>query len=254
MSDCDSVRELLVLHAEGEVTPEQRVLVKDHLASCGACLEEASGIEKLRIWLGDPQLFAPAEDYPWQLLPRKLADRAKAMPAAGAWLHSRLGSLGWALSLSAGFFLACGLVWLALHRAAEPVPVAETEPPGNQAFLERIQSAHARELTAQYLAECEDLLLNLMRAERRCDGRKYDVSLEVGRARELLRRKRLLDSELRAPGVAQAKDLCDELENFLINFSTSERCETPDTMHGLERLIQKEQLLLRINVLQAELS
>jgi hypothetical protein len=254
MNNCENVRNLLVLHAEGELPLEQKVQVENHLASCAECRQEAAGIDKIRTWLADPALFAPSEDYAWQFLPRKLSERARTLPAIKRWLPANLGSLGWTLSMATTLFLACGLIWLAQPQAPTPAPVAAVEAPGNQAFLGRIQSAHAREMTSQYLAQCQDLLLNVMRAEKSCEGQKYNVSLEVTRARDLLQRKRMLDSELRAPEVARAKDLCDELETFLINLSTSEKCESTDRLHGMERFIEKEQLLLRINVLQAEFS
>ncbi|HYK91539.1 MAG TPA: zf-HC2 domain-containing protein [Acidobacteriota bacterium] len=254
-NDCRNIQDLLVLHAEGELPAEQRSLVENHLASCARCREEASGIDKIRAWLADPGLFAPAQDYSWELLPRKMFERASASSPARRWLPANLGALGWSLSLAAMFFLACGLIWLTRRQAPEPVtPVAQVEAPGNQAFLRKIQSAHVREMTSQYLEECQDLLLNVVRAEKSCDGNKYNVSLEVDQARDLLRRKRLLDTELSAPEVARAKDLCDELEAFLIQLSTSEKCETKDRLNGVERFMRKEQLLLRIHVLQAELS
>ncbi len=255
MNDCERVKDLLVLYAEGEVPPEQKALVEDHLLRCAHCREEASGIERVRRWLGDPELFAPAEDYSWELLPRRLSEKALAPSASKRLLPRRPGLPAWALSLAATLSLICGLVWLMRRQAPEPAaPVANAEAPGNAAFLAKIQSAHVRQMTAQYLAGCEDLLLNVMSAEKDCDGQKYNVAIEVDQARDLLRRKRLLDPELNTPEVAQAKNLCDELETFLINLSTSEKCETSDRLHGIERFIKKEQLLLRINVLQAELS
>jgi hypothetical protein len=252
MNNCESVKDLLVLYAERELPPEQKTEVESHLTTCAACREEAAGIEKIRTWLADPALFAPPEDYAWQFLPRKLSERARTLPAVKHWLPANLGSLGWTLSMAATFFVACGLIWLTQRQA--PAPVAQVEAPGNQAFLRKIQSAYTREMTSQYLAQCQDLLLNVVRAEKSCEGQKYDVSLEVTRARDLLQHKRMLDPELHAPEVAHAKDLCDELETFLINLSTSEKCESPDRLRGIERFIEKEQLLLRINVLQAELS
>jgi hypothetical protein len=73
------------------------------------------------------------------------------------------------------------------------------------------------------------------------------------RARGLLQRKRLLDPELGAPEVARAKELCDELEGFLLNLSLSEKCESRDKLRRIERYVRKQQLLLRIRVLQGEL-
>jgi len=55
------------------------------------------------------------------------------------------------------------------------------------------------------------------------------------------------------PEIARARELCDELENFLVSVSTSEKCETPDRVRSFERSVERRRLLLRINVLQADL-
>jgi hypothetical protein len=257
MNDCQSIRDLLVLHAEGQLSCEAETEVKAHLSTCSACRRELAGIEEVRSWLKDEALFAPEEDYAWQLLAHKVSERASQAPAAKPWLPSNLGALGWTLSMAATFILACGLLWLYQRPVSAPLAPAElakAEAPGNQAFLEKMQSAYAKEVTSEYLLQCQDLLLNVMRAGKGCNGQNFDVSLEVTRARDLLRQKRMLDQELNTPDVASARRLCDELENFLIHLSTSDKCESPDKLHRMERFIQREQLLLRINVLQAELS
>jgi hypothetical protein len=156
--------------------------------------------------------------------------------------------------MAAVIVIGFGSIWLVNRPAPEPPALSAAEAPGNAAFLGKMQVAYAREATAQYLSECQDLLLTLMRAGKNCDGNNYDVSFEVERARRLIQRKQLLDSELKSPDVARAKALCDELDNFLVHLSTSDRCESPDKMRRMESYIQKEQLLLRINLLQSELS
>jgi hypothetical protein len=158
------------------------------------------------------------------------------------------------MSMAAMVVLAFGTIWLVNRPAQEPQAVPAAEAPGNAAFLGKMQVAYAREATSQYLSDCQDLLLSLMRAGKNCDRNNYDVSFEVERARSLIRQKQLLDSELRSPYVASAKVLCDELENFLVHLSMSDRCESPEKMRRMESYIQREQLLLRINLLQSELS
>ena len=254
MNSCAKYREQFVLHMEGELDEARSRAVSEHLAVCEACREERGALAKVRGWLMDPELFSPAADLAWQSLPQRIAERANSISPAKRWLPSNFGSLGWALSMAATVVLCFGLVWWANRTAPEP-PVAATAPaPGNEAFLGKLQSAYAREATFQYLNECQDLLLNVMRAEKSCEGEMYDVSLEVAQARQLLRRKRMLDVELQSPAVTHAKNLCDELEGFLVNLSTSDRCESPDRVHRMERFIKREKLLLRINVLQSELS
>jgi hypothetical protein len=53
--------------------------------------------------------------------------------------------------------------------------------------------------------------------------------------------------------VASARELCDDLESLLVGFSTSEKCESPESLRSLGRMIEREQLLLRISLLKTEL-
>lgn len=253
MTDCQSVKESLVLLAERELTPAERKPVEDHLAECPRCREEFAKIETVRTWLADSDLFMPS-NYAWHFLPRSLAARAKEISPAKTWLPLNFGSMGWAASLAATLIVSYGLIWMLYRQASLPMRATTSVVRGNEDFLRQMQTAYARGATAQYLTECQDLLLNVIRAEKGCQGEKYDVSVEISRARVLLQRKRMLDNELRSPEVVRAKELCDELENFLVDLSTSERCESADKLQTLERVIQREQLLLRINLLQSELS
>ncbi len=255
MNSCEPIREMLVLYAEGALETDDVRRIEAHLAHCAACGGEAAQIGRIRGWLTDPELFGPTQDLAWQLLPKKLARQAVAEQRS--WWRSLTGFRAprWALGAAAVAVLAGGLIWT-LRSPSPPTPVVQTGPvaTGNEAFLDRVRTAYAREATAQYLAGCQDLLVNLVSAEKRCEGELLDVSLEVDRARQLLRQKRLLNTELTQPDVARARNLCDDLEHFLQNLSSSEKCETSDSIRNMERYIEKEQLLLRINVVQSGIS
>jgi hypothetical protein len=255
MNKCDAIREMLVLYAEEALGADERRRVEQHLAECGSCRREREKIGALTGWLRDPELFLPAEDLSWQLLPGKIAARAGVLPGGRRRLPVRSVSFGWALGIAASLVLACGLIWMLQRDGAGPASgTVVAEAPDNGVFLARINDVYARATTAEYLVDCQDLLVNLLRAREDCDGANYDVSLEVTRARELLQRKRILEPELSNPGVMRAKVLCDEIEHFLVNLSTSQACARPEEIHRMERFIEREQLLLRINLLQAELS
>ncbi len=256
MTECESIRDLLVLFSENALDPVQSAVVQAHLSGCPSCSREAAEIESVRSMLKDPELFAPEKTYGWQLLPRSLAARVE--PASKRWwTPGRLSALALTSTMAVTLAFAVALTWFARsHSSLTPPPdvAAARVAPGNEEFLGRMQTAYAREATARYLTECQDLLIDVVRAERNCAGEGYDVSAEVARARELLARKRLLDRELATPEVARAKNLCDELERFLVNLSTSQQCETRDELLRMEQFIRRGQLLLRINVLQSELS
>jgi hypothetical protein len=250
MSKCETIRKMLVLHAEEALGPDQRQLVEEHLAGCAACSREAAQIGTVRSWLTDPELFEPEQNLAWQCLPEKLAARAQSLPEKR---RSRAGlSLPqWAYVTLAFLPIVVGLIWtLRFQTPAPPAAAPALVATGNEAFLNRMHTAYARGATAQYLSGCHDLLLNLISAEKTCTNDRYDVSLEVTRARQLLQEKRMLEADLRVPDVARAKSLCDELETFLVNLSMSQECETGDAVRGMERFIESKQLLLRIDLMQ----
>ncbi len=256
MSECSSIRDLLVVHAEGLLSASEGKRVAEHLTVCAGCRAEAQAMDTVREWLSDPAIFAPPQTSAWQALPERLA--AVAQVQRRSWLPLDFGSAGWALSLAAtvviGFVLIHWTHSAFLTKESTIATGQSISAPGNEAFLDRIYVEHARLATSRYLAACQDLLLSTLRAEASCEQSLYDVSAEVAQARELLSRKRLLDPELNAPEVAHARGLCDELEGFLLNLSLSEKCETRDKMRRLEHYVQKQQLLLRIRVIQGELS
>lgn len=241
MTSCREVRELLVLFAEGELGPHERLRVETHLVECAACREEASRIETVRSALSDPELFAAA-GADWDALPSRLAEQAR-QSAPRSW-----GRNHW-LALAASLLIVCSL--LLLLRRETPRPAATAQ--GNDAFLRQMETVYAREATARYLAECQDLLLEIVRVEPSCEGNKRDVALEVSQARELVRRKRLLEPQLQLPAVSRARDLCDDLDSLLVDFSTAAQCESRDNLRAIERTIEREQLMLRINLLKTEM-
>lgn len=252
MNNCGSIREMLVLHAEGVLSPAEKGMVDGHLAGCPGCAREAAEISRIRDYLADPALFDPAADLAWQLLPEKLAARARR-DGGGKAKRPGLGLLKWVAIALPVIPLALALLWTARFqsdRAGTPGPAAA----GNEAFLERIRSVYAREATSQYLTKCHALLLDVISAEKTCAGGRYDVTTEVTRARQLLQEKRMLDAELRDPGVERAKPLCDDLESFLMNLSTSQECENGDAVRGMETFIESRQLLLRIDLMQPGIS
>ncbi len=254
MTSCEAIREKLVLFADGALDTAGNHQVEEHLAACADCRAEAAEIGKIRAWLADPEMFAPQQDLAWQLLPEKLAGRARHLTREKrAW--GSLSLVKRACIALPVLGLAIGLMWTMRNQIKEPPAPAPVEAAaGNEAFLERMHTAYAREATARYLSGCHALLLDFVSSEKTCSRDRYDVSSEVARARQLLQEKQMLDAELRVPDVARAKALCDELEGFLTGLSMAQECETGDAIQSMEQIIQSKQLLLRINLMQSGIS
>jgi hypothetical protein len=249
MISCQEIMELLVLEAEGELDFAQAVAVQEHLKSCEACSRESDGIRAIREMLQEPGLFAPEEDRAWDSLPtRCVLEAAKIRPFRPVRF-----ALRWALPLAACVVLGLGFAWM-MRRPGHPVETASAPPAGNAAFLEKIDQELATSATARYLAECQELLVDMLKASRSCKGKGYDMSQEIVRARELLQARRILEAESDSPEVARAKDLCEDLDAVMLSLSLSQDCESPDKYRWIEGVVEKERLLLRIRLLQSEIS
>ncbi len=264
MSDCSQIRDLLVLDAEGELDSAQSDMVRQHLQACESCSAEANGILEVRNLLLEPGLFAPVEDESWNSLAARCAGMAGPSRKIRTFSTNKLSwnlqsSVRWALPLAACLVLGLALVWM-MRNSGKPIEITSSHPPsvdvapGNAAFLERIDQELMTRSTARYLAECQDLLVELLKADRSCSGKGYDMSREIVRARELLQKRRIMEAELSAPEIAQAKDLCDDLENLLVSLSLSRDCESPEKFRRMEGMIEKERLLLRIRLIQSDIS
>jgi predicted anti-sigma-YlaC factor YlaD len=254
MTRCESIREKLVLYAEGTLEAEERRQVDEHIAACAVCGVEAAQIARIQSWLSDPEVFGPEQDLAWQYLPERLTGRVAELKARKrTWAGINLAK--WANVTILLIPIAIGLIGaLLIPRLLPPANLPTAEATGNEAFLARMRTAYAREATAQYLSSCQDLLLDFVSSDKTCAGDRYDVSFEVTRARQLIEEKRMLDAQLQVPDVVHAKSLCDELEHFLVGLSMSQDCESGAAVHSMEQFIESKQLLLRINLMQSGIS
>ncbi len=253
MSNCDVIRELLVLHGEGALASADARRVEEHLATCGNCRKELAQVGKIREWLSDPEIFGPDEDLVWQMLPQKLAQRALQLQPDTPTTRFRIPV--WAWSAVALAILTLGVVWIMrVQTSAPPANLLARAGAENQEFVQRILTAYTREATIQYLGGCHDLLLDLASATKKCDRSHFDVSLEVAQARRLLQQKRLLDAAPDVPELDHTRSLCDDLERFLVGVSNAQDCESDNALQIMERSMAREKLLLRINVVSSGIS
>ena len=70
----------------------------------------------------------------------------------------------------------------------------------------------------------------------------------------LLRRQRLIAAELERVPLARAQDVCNELERLLVEISTLADCARDDELQTLRDVVEKRQILVRMELLSAELA
>ena len=252
------LRRRVALLAAGALTGGDLSRVLAHLTTCSRCRAEHDEAKALLDFLGADPLRAEVRraDLPVSL-PVLLArveegiDRAlAAAPPASA----RPRGIGRWAALAAALALALGLPAL-LERTQAPGPErAGATPEVSAAALNRLERNVAREQTARYLNEAQDVLATVASSPRDCDEaeRRVDVEAESRRSRELLARRALL-LDVDAAAVASAQPVLDDVEQILREVASMEACVRYRDVERLQGEIERRQLLMKVRLMQREL-
>lgn len=274
MKRCEFVLERLVDLRVDLDTARDVAECRTHAASCPECAEHIQRLELLTSALRADEAFPKEDKVNWDGFARATVRRAitqaqaaAAHPAGsgwGAWLSGLLrparpwapARMAWA---AGGFMVAvAGVTMMMLSGQPRhldgPAPdetAAITMTPDN---IDHLTVALARQNTARYLNETRAVLVTLLDVGIDCDKDKVDVSAERAKAMALLRRQRLIAAELERVPLARAQDVCNELERLLVEISTLADCARDDELQTLRDVVEKRQILVRMELLSAELA
>jgi hypothetical protein len=112
----------------------------------------------------------------------------------------------------------------------------------------------ARRNTAQYLTDTRAVLITLLDVEMGCDKDKVDITAERARALELLRRQRIVATELGRVPLSRAKDVTEDLQQLLLEISSLADCAPTGDIQTLRDVVEKRQILVRMELLTQELA
>ncbi len=249
----------LAAYIAGEADEETRRRLEEHARGCARCraeLEAVSGVlnvtsasrEELRAAVASVDWEAMAEEITERIYRASSANRAAARPAS-AWgrlfgIRLRPVFAGLALGLVVGSLA----MYLALRRpsggqAGGPVFQATPE------FLEKVELALARRETLDYLERSQLLLLDFVRT----DSAAGRPPVEKAVARELLSRKRYLNTQLETVRMAKAKAICDQIEFLFFELARLGDDLPAAELERLRRIVEERQLLLKISLVRKEL-
>ena len=136
----------------------------------------------------------------------------------------------------------------AVAEAAEPEIAVSDEA------LERMERTMARERTARYLDEAQDVLVTVSGAPRRCDRKTQHVDMgdETRRSRELLARRAQLD--LDGSAALTAGPVLDDVEKVLREVASLENCARLRDVEAIHRHVERERLLMKMELMTRELA
>ncbi|HEY6552397.1 MAG TPA: zf-HC2 domain-containing protein [Vicinamibacteria bacterium] len=252
------LRRRVTLLAADALTGADRARVLSHLEACARCRVEYDETKRVLDLLEEDPLRPEVRhgDLPVSssvLLARveEGIDRALAGPQAAP---SRPPGAGRWAALAAALAMALGLPSL-FERTTAPDPAGGASTPEvSAAALQRLERNVAREQTARYLNEAQDVLATVASSPRDCDEteRRVDVEAESRRSRELLARRALL-LDAHEGAVAGAQPVLDDVEQILREVASMEACVRFRDMERLQDEIERRQLLMKVRLMQREL-
>ena len=196
----------------------------------------------------------------WEALPAQIVDRVllaeprprRARGIAGFLFPSGRPALrpvfaGAALGLMAGALA----MFFVMKR---PVPRQEARSGffASPEFIERAEYEMARRETLDYLRNSQYLIMDFVQSPLGETGSRMDPAAS-GRARDLLAKKKYLNTQLDGSRMGQAKAICDQIELLFLELSRLGEGLPEAEVRRLQSLIEDSRLLLKINLVEREL-
>jgi hypothetical protein len=253
-------RRSVTLLAWDALGDEAAAAVRAHLERCARCRAEHDEAVALRARLQDDPLRGAEPEVPLPVLVELVNARlTKALTSPKAARSWRL----LALPAAAAAALAAGLLVPPLVeriRSGPPAPPRgeETLVVSEEALL-RLERNVAREQAARYLAEAQDVLVNVAASPRDCERSeaqredRVDLEAESRRSRELLRRRTLL-VEADEAAVLPARPVLQDVHDMLREVASLEACARARDLDRLRQEMDRRNLLMKMRLLQRELA
>jgi len=255
-------RDRLGLLATSSLEAHEALAVRKHVDGCPSCQAELSGLIALSSRLAAEA--ALALDRPLPISSEALRTRvfarirqAEAAPVRGTGfdLSPALLTLGLAgLSLIAGVLATRTSAPRNEPTVAPLVASAETAI-NDAAFYERLEKTQTRANAARYLAEAQDILIQVSAAADCPDSPRdsVDVEKEAQTSRRLLRRRAALVSGSRGTLMA-AQGVMEEVEGVLQQVAELPKCTRRKDVDAIARAVDRRNLLMKIDLVAQELA
>jgi hypothetical protein len=254
-------RQRTSLLALGALAGDEAAAAQAHAQGCPACAED---LARLRQTL---ELAA--------LDPLRRAEPPLGMPALLARVNARVDALArnesvprlpqtprvmraaWLVPAGA---LAAGVAAFFMFRPAStptapttPVIVSERRVAVPDEMLGRMERSVAREQTARYLDDAQDLLLTVT-APRPCarQTRRVDVGQEAERSRDLLARRAMLVGS-GGEDVASVRPVLRDVEYVLREVASLPSCARERDLQAIQREVSRRNLMMKIDLMTREL-
>ena len=258
-------RRSVTLLAAGALAGSEGDLARLHLERCPRCRADHDEVVTFMRRLDADPVRGAEPELPLPVLVDLVnarITRTLTSPQAG-W--------GWRLMAAPVAVAAALLAWLVVppvvsrFRPEVETPSAARETPlVSDDALARLERNVAREQAVRYLADAQDVLVNVAASPRDCEREapstlapapesRIDLVAESRRSRELLARRTLL-VEADEAAVRSARPVLEDVEQMLREVASLEACTRPRDLARLREEMEKRQLLMKMRLMQRELA
>jgi len=201
-----------------------------------------------------------ADSVDWDALPGLIADRALAAEGPKARLAPTPRPLAWLAAfrmrpalagLAAGLVVGAAAMYFAV-KAPESRSGRDDAYFASGEFLDSAEREMARRNTVDYLEKSQFMLLDMFEPAGG-EGPVAAAALRSERARDLLQKKKYLNTQLGTFQMAKAKALCDQIEMLFLELSQVDDELTAAELERIRALIEDRQIFLKINLVKKEL-
>ena len=250
-------RRRLGLLAAGALEAQEAQTVRTHMQSCVSCQGEFSQLARVAETLRHDAAQVPPFPISSSVLRTRVLARIRA-EASPAFPDRRAFHPGWALAavMLVGVVLLTGVV---ATRPSLPAAVSMESPAetlvNNAAFYERLERTQLRANAARYLAEAQDILIQVTAAADCPDSPEdsVDVRQEAQTSRSLLRRRAALVAGS-GETLTAAQGVMEEVEGVLQQVADLPQCTRRTEVDAIARRVDRKNLLMKIDMVSQELA
>jgi hypothetical protein len=154
---------------------------------------------------------------------------------------------------TAGIFLGAVGMYIAL-KPGIPERFRAAAGPGSIEFMDRVEVSLAKRETIDYLGKSRALLLDFVQASPETAAQSLRNGDASRRARDLLAKKRYLNSGLESDRMAKAREICKQIELLFTELAQLGDEFTAEEAARIQRFVEDRNLLLRIQLVRKELA
>jgi hypothetical protein len=260
MRKCKKHEKDMVAFLYGELGEEERECFLSHLDVCSHCQREFQELKEMSEKANTLDIQGAMDSVDWDSLPSKITD--------AIWEKSAQTSReGWLARLLKGMFqpklrpvyagvllgvLIGSLATFLVFQGPFMREGVETRFLISHDFLERVDMEMARRETLDYLERSQYLLLDFVQYSPQKEE-LLEPELAFRKASDLLSKKKYINPQLTKFQMAKAKEICDQIELLFYELTQMSDQLTREDVVRIQRLIEENQLLLKIRLLKREL-